>query len=80
MSDVAMMNRHVASTVDAREMLCAQALALVAQALARAPVGAAVCVLYNTPDVQSDLLAWAAQRGYPTGTEQLSTLWIERAT
>ena len=51
-------------TVDVREMLCAQALALVAQALAAYPPGAPVRVRYSAEDVRRDLVAWAAERGY----------------
>ena len=51
-------------TVDVREMLCAQALALVAQALAACPPGTPVRAVYSTDDVRRDLAAWAAERGY----------------
>ena len=49
--------------VDVRDMLCAQALAIVAKAAAPLAAGQAIEVLTNTEDVRHDLLAWAAQRG-----------------
>jgi hypothetical protein len=44
-------------------MLCAQALAVVAQAAARLPRGGTLAIAYNTDDVRRDLLAWARDRG-----------------
>jgi TusA-related sulfurtransferase len=52
------------STADVRDMLCAQALAVVAAALDRLPSGGVVAVAYGAPDVRQDLIAWAAQRGH----------------
>jgi len=51
--------------IDVRDMLCAQALAQVAQAVARLPKGGALDVHYNAADVRRDLLAWASDRGHP---------------
>ena len=51
-------------TVDVRDMVCAQALAVVAQALGRVQAGDAVEVLFNAEDVKLDLLVWAKDRGY----------------
>ena len=48
---------------DVRDMLCAQALAVVAQALERGRPGAALSVRYNSQDVKHDLLVWARERG-----------------
>lgn len=48
-------------TVDVRDMLCAQALALVAQAADRLRTGEELRVAYNTEDVRRDLLAWGRQ-------------------
>lgn len=59
-----MMVELPATTVDVRDMVCAQALAVVAKALARLPSGATATLLYDTDDVRRDLLAWAAGRGY----------------
>ena len=53
------------TTVDVRQMLCAQALALVARAAARLQPGHALKVLYDTDDVKRDLLVWAQDMGYP---------------
>ena len=51
-----------AATVDVRDMLCAQALALVAQAVARARIGEPLRVLYSAEDVKRDLVIWANER------------------
>ncbi|MBI4342625.1 MAG: hypothetical protein HY599_04605 [Candidatus Omnitrophica bacterium] len=48
--------------VDVRDMLCAQALARVAQAIARGERGSVLRVRYNTDDVRRDLLAWAQEQ------------------
>lgn len=40
-------------------MLCAQALALVAQAVAKLHSGDTLIVRYNTEDVRRDLVVWA---------------------
>lgn len=50
--------------LDVRDMLCAQALAQAAGAMARVPRGAALRVLYNAEDVRRDLIAWARDRHY----------------
>ena len=59
-----MMAEVPATTVDVRDMVCAQALAVVAKALARLPGGATATLLYDADDVRRDLLVWAAGRGY----------------
>ena len=46
-------------TVDVRDMVCAQALALVAKAVANIPSGHTLELLLNTDDVQRDVLAWS---------------------
>lgn len=51
-------------TVDVRDMLCAQALALVAQAARRQPAGRPLTVEFNRDDVARDLAAWVLDRGY----------------
>ena len=58
------MERSAAQTVDVRDMLCAQALAVVAQAMGPLPAGARVAVRYSTEDVRRDLVVWAAGRHY----------------
>ena len=65
-------------TVDVRDMLCAQALAVVAQAVVRGTASEAFVVRYNTDDVQRDLLAWAQERGYPARVEGIGALRILR--
>ena len=54
----------LSATVDVRDMVCAQALAVTAKALAGLPDGGAATILYNADDVRRDLLAWVADRGY----------------
>ncbi len=65
--------RYNASTmpahVDVRDMLCAQALAVVARAMARLRAGETLTVMQNTDDVRHDLLVWARAHGYPTHEE-----------
>lgn len=51
------------TTVDVRDMLCAQALAVVAKAAERLQPGESLEMLYDTDDVKRDLLAWAKDRG-----------------
>ena len=58
------MRRPSSLTVDVRDMLCAQALAVVAKAMAPLPAGTWAAARYTTEDVRRDLIAWAASRGY----------------
>ena len=58
------MSEFVSTTVDVRDMLCAQALARVAQAVACLRSGQALQARYNAEDVRQDLLYWARERGY----------------
>ncbi len=51
-----------AAVIDVRDMMCAQALAAVAQAVGRLEDGAALVILYNAADVKHDLLVWARDR------------------
>jgi len=51
------------TTIDVREMTCAQALARVARAQGRLAAGQPLAVRYNADDVKRDLLAWARDRG-----------------
>ncbi len=62
--------------VDVRDMLCAQALAIVAQDVGRLQAGETAAVRYNTDDVKRDLLAWASDRGYHVDTAIAGTLHI----
>lgn len=66
------------TTVDVRDMLCAQALAVVAQALNRLTAGEPLEVLYNAEDVHRDLLVWAADRGDAAAEMGLGRLQITR--
>ena len=54
----------LASTVDVRDMVCAQALALVARAAARVPRGEALLVRYNAEDVKQDVIVWSKEQDY----------------
>ncbi|MBI3320758.1 MAG: sulfurtransferase TusA family protein [Candidatus Omnitrophica bacterium] len=58
------MDRPPTVTVDVRDMVCAQALAVVARVVARLKPGEAAEVSYTTDDVKRDLLVWCADRGY----------------
>jgi hypothetical protein len=71
------MNRLQPTTVDVRDMLCAQALAVVAQAMERTE--GALEILWNTDDVHRDLLAWVRDRGFRYDDQSAATtLRIER--
>ena len=70
------MSRPPTVTVDVRDMLCAQALAVVARAVTQAPPGCAVDVVVNTPDVRRDVMAWAAERGAAVQELDASTLRV----
>ena len=67
-----------AISVDVRDMLCAQALAVVAQAMEGLKAAEAAEVLYNAEDVRRDLLVWAQDRGYPAREAGVRVLRIER--
>ena len=67
-----------APLVDVSDMLCAQALAVVAQALARMSTEDALHVRYTTQDVKQDLLIWAERLGHRVSEPDPSTLRIER--
>lgn len=60
--------------VDVRDMLCAQALARVAEAIERCHEGASVEVLHNAEDVRQDLLVWAKDRGLRITEERAGML------
>ncbi|MBI3997316.1 MAG: hypothetical protein HY352_06630 [Candidatus Omnitrophica bacterium] len=63
-------------TVDARDMLCAQALAVVAQAVNALQPSQALDVMYNTMDVAADLRVWAASQGHSVHERAHRTLRI----
>lgn len=64
-------------TVDVRDMLCAQALAVVAQRLGSLQAAQAAVVRYSTEDVKRDLLAWARDRGYDVDVAAPGTLQMQ---
>ena len=63
-----------AQAVDVRDMLCAQALAVVARAREPLRTGDALEVRYNAQDVKRDLLVWAKALGYPADASDATTL------
>lgn len=79
MTRVSIMSELPVGTVDVRDMLCAQALAVVARAAARLRAGQPLRIRYNAEDVKRDLLLWAGERGYPVSDAGAATLVIERA-
>ena len=58
------MNMLPRPMVDVREMLCAQALAVLGRAIQRVAVGDEISVRYNSADVRQDIVTWAADRGH----------------
>jgi len=50
--------------VDVRDMICSQALAVVAKAALRLSSGDRLIALINTEDVRRDLEAWASRLGH----------------
>ena len=64
--------------VDVSDMLCAQALAVVAQALTRVKPGEALTVRYTTQDVKQDLLIWSERLGHRVSESDAAILRIER--
>ena len=67
------------STIDVRDMLCAQALAIVAQAVKRVRVGDTLQIVYDAEDVKRDLLAWAADQHQRITEAGQATLQLTRA-
>lgn len=65
-------------TVDVRDMLCAQALAVVARAMGRLSVGRALEVTHDAEDVRRDVTLWAKERGHTVQAVSARTLWIVR--
>ena len=64
--------------VDVRDMLCAQALAVVARAIESLHGGQHLDILYNAEDVKRDLLVWAQDRGHAVRAVEASRLRFER--
>ena len=69
----------VDAAVDVREMLCAQALAVVAQAVDRLPSGGLLTVQYDAQDVRDDLGIWAHSHGHGFDVVDAATLQVRRA-
>lgn len=66
------------TTADVRDMLCAQALAVVSEAVKRLGSGGRLTVRFNTPDVKQDLITWAKDRGLGVHETEPETLQLER--
>ncbi len=66
-------------TVDVREMLCAQALAHVAQAVERLSVGASCKILSNAEDVQRDIITWMQAKGHRIKARAPEYVLVERS-
>ena len=66
------------SAVDVRDMLCAQALAIVSQRIERVAVHGSVVVQYNSDDVKRDLIIWATDQGPGVRAGHSETVEIER--
>ena len=58
------MDDRAAAVVDVRDMLCAQALALVDRTVRQAPARTPVDVIGNSADVRRDVSAWAGSLGH----------------
>ena len=67
------------AAVDVRDMTCAQALAIVAKAVAQLANGQALDVRYNADDVKRDVLAWARDAGHRIQERSPSTLSLQRS-
>ena len=72
------MDERQVPTADVRDMLCAQALAVVAGAIGQVEIGRAIEVLYSTDDVKKDVTVWARAAGHETALLTPGTLRIER--
>ncbi len=65
-------------TVDVRDMLCAQALAVVAQAMASLRPGETLEIHYNAQDVKQDVLTWAHGLGHPAEAPDAARLTLRK--
>ena len=66
--------------VDVSDMLCAQALAVVAQAMSRVDPGVSIDVAVTAEDVQRDLLIWAREQGHDAVLAGPARLRLRRST
>ena len=73
-----MMTLPPPAAVDVRDMLCAQALALVARSAKQLSAGRALVIRYNAADVKRDLLVWARDRGHRIEAAGAETLRLTR--
>ena len=64
--------------VDVSDMVCAQALAVVARAMGRVAAGQPVEVRYNAEDVRRDLLVWAREQGHAVQAEAAGVVRLAR--
>lgn len=80
MGEQGIMSGRSAITIDVRDMVCAQALAIVAQAVERLPAGGLATILYNAPDVRQDLLLWARDRGCSIDEQTSGALHLQPHT
>ena len=78
MSVASIMNEPWVATVDVRQMLCAQALALIAKAAAQLQPGQRLEIAYDADDVKRDALVWAQDRGYAAQAVDGTTLVVTR--
>ena len=67
------------TTIDVRDMLCAQALAVVAQALRPLRPGQTAAVQCTAEDVQRDLIVWARAQGHGVEESAGQMLHITRS-
>jgi proteasome lid subunit RPN8/RPN11/TusA-related sulfurtransferase len=68
------------TVTDVRDMTCAQALAVVAKAVAGLTDGGTLRVRYNASDVKQDLLVWAREGGHRIEDEPPDLLRLERGS
>ena len=68
----------IMAAVDVRDMTCAQALAVIAKAVAGLANGEALRVRYNADDVKRDLLVWAREGGHCSQEEPPDILKLQQ--
>jgi len=66
------------AVIDIRDMTCAQALAVVAKAVARLTEAGSLEVRYNADDVKHDVLAWARTGGHRVQDASPGLLTLQR--
>ena len=67
-----------APRVDVRDMLCAQALAVVSQVLGDLQEGQTLEVLFSADDVQHDLCVWASEAGHTVEESKGAALRVRK--